>query len=69
MTRLKSIFTLSVRKRIYEVGIAASAAAVIYGLTSGDKADALVAVLGAALGLARGNAREAASAPDDNPES
>jgi hypothetical protein len=55
MTKLKTIFTPAVRKRIYEVGIAASAAAVIYGLTSGDKADALVAILGAALGIARGN--------------
>lgn len=47
--------TPAVRKRIYEIGIALSGAAVVYGLTSGQKADALVAILGAALGVARSN--------------
>lgn len=43
------------RKRLYEAGIALVAVAVAYGLVSGDEADAWVAVLGVALGVARRN--------------
>lgn len=43
------------RKRLYEAGIALVAVAVTYGLASGDEADAWVAVLGVALGIARRN--------------
>lgn len=46
------------RKRLYEVGIAAAALAVVYGLASGQEADAWVAVLGAALGVARANVND-----------
>ncbi len=43
------------RKWAYNVGIAAVAVAVIYGLIDGDIADTWVALLGAALGIARAN--------------
>ncbi|WP_206516045.1 hypothetical protein [Nocardioides pantholopis] len=43
------------RRWLYDVGIAAVALAVVYALVDGETADAWIAVLGAALGVARSN--------------
>lgn len=47
-----------VRKRLYEIGIAAIAAAVIYGLFTGDQAEAWMTLLAALLGVARVNVND-----------
>lgn len=43
------------RRRLYELAIAACGVAVVYGLTTGDKAQAWLLVIGAVLGVARKN--------------
>lgn len=58
MEKIKEFFTPAVRSRIYEVGIAGAAALGTFGVLTGEKRDALLYVLGAALGLARGNVQK-----------
>jgi hypothetical protein len=55
MEPIKPMLTAKNRKRIYNTGIALAAVAVVYGLASGEQTDAWIAVLGAALGVARAN--------------
>jgi hypothetical protein len=43
------------RRRLYELAIAACSVAVVYGLTTGDKAQAWLLLVGAVLGVARKN--------------
>lgn len=51
----KAKLTPALRKRLYEVAIAAVALAVVYGLLDGNQAAAWLLLIAAVLGVARAN--------------